>query len=172
MPAGTLTSVEAYLNSSYQPDREFIDGSVLERCLGERDHSELQVEFIVYLARLRRKLGIHIYPEQRVQISATRFRVPDVCVVVGPKPAELIFTEPPFICIEILSKDDRLGEMQKRIDDYLAFGVAYCWVVDPRERRAWVHTSEGCREPDDGVLRTQSPEIIVPLADIFEQLTD
>ena len=32
MPAGTLTSVEEYLNSSYHPDREFIDGSILERC--------------------------------------------------------------------------------------------------------------------------------------------
>ena len=172
MPAGTLTSVEAYLNSSYHPDREFIDGSILERCFGERDHSELQAEFIVYLARLRRKLGIHIYPEQRVQISATRFRVPDVCVVVGPRPAELIFTEPPFICIEILSKDDRLAEMQRRIDDYLAFGVAYCWVVDPRERKAWAHTSEGCHEADDGLLRTQNPEIIVPLSALFEQLMD
>ncbi len=44
MPAGTLTSVKEYLDSSYHPDREFIDGSVLERCLGERDHSELQAE--------------------------------------------------------------------------------------------------------------------------------
>ena len=168
MAAGTLTSVEEYLRSSYHPDREFIDGAMLERSLGERDHSELQAEFIVYLARLRHKLGIHVDPEQRVQVSSTRFRVPDVCVVAGSKPTEQIFTKPPFICIEILSKDDRMAEMQQRIDDYLRFGVPYCWVVDPRERRAWVHASEGCREVADRVLRTQSPEIVVPLAALFD----
>ena len=172
MPAGTLTSVEEYLNSSYHPDREFIDGAILDRSLGERDHSELQGEFIVYLARLRQQLGIHVYPEQRVQVSSTRFRVPDVCVVAGPKPAEQIFTKPPFICIEILSKDDRMAEMRQRIDDYLAFGVPYCWVVDPRERKAWVYTSEGCREAADGVLRTENPEIVVPLAAVFDPLMD
>ena len=172
MLAGTLTSVEEYLHSSYRPDREFIDGAVLERSLGERDHSELQGEFIVYLARLRHKLGIHVYPGQRVQVSSTRFRVPDVCVVVGPKPSEQIFTRPPFICIEILSRGDRMAEMQQRIDDYIEFGVAYCWVVDPRERRAWIHTSEGCREAADSVLGTQNPEIVVPLADIFGELMD
>jgi Uma2 family endonuclease len=172
MRAGTLISVGEYLHSSYHPDREFIDGSILERCLGERDHSELQGEFIVYLARLRRKLGIHAYPEQRVQVSATRFRVPDVCIVVGLKPTEQIFTKPPFVCIEILSKDDRLSEMQQRIDDYLRFGVPYCWVVDPREHRAWVYTSEGCREVADGLLRTENPEIVVPLAEVFDPSTE
>lgn len=51
-------------------------------------------------------------PEQR---APTRFRVPDVCVVKG-EPAEQIFHTPPFICIEVLSKDDRLIEMLERVE--------------------------------------------------------
>jgi len=51
-----------------------------------------------------------------------------------------IFTEPPFLCIEILSPSDRLTEMQDRIDDYLSFGARYVWVIDPQTRRAYIST--------------------------------
>ncbi len=49
--------------------------------------------------------------EQRVQVSPTRFRIPDVCVVLG-KPDRQIFRTPPFLCIEILSQDDRMTRMK------------------------------------------------------------
>jgi Uma2 family endonuclease len=105
-----------------------------------------------------------------VQVKPTRFCVPDLCVVAGPEPEEEIFTQPPFICIEILSKDDRLGELLDKISDYLAFGVRYVWVLDPIRRRAWVHSTSGNHEITDGVLRTEGPEIAVPLAEIFAAL--
>jgi len=44
MATGTLVSVEEYLNTSYSPDCDYVDGEVLERNLGEREHSELQTE--------------------------------------------------------------------------------------------------------------------------------
>ena len=170
MQPGTLVSVEDYLNTSYRPDCDYIDGVVLERNVGERDHSELQGEILAYLHARRKEWNIWVYPEQRVQISATRFRVPDICVVLGARPAELIFRTPPFLCIEILSKDDRMGEMQERIDDYLKFGVAFVWVVDPRIRKGYIYNSDGSRQAKDGVLKTSRPEIAVPLDDIFRAL--
>jgi hypothetical protein len=33
-----------------------------------------------------------------------------------------------------------------------------------------VYTSEGMHEPKDGVLRTENPEIVVPLAEVFASL--
>jgi Uma2 family endonuclease len=105
-----------------------------------------------------------------VQVSDARFRIPDVCVVLGTKPAEQILRTPPFVCIEILSKDDRMAYMQEKIDDYLKFGVRYVWVVDPRTRRAWVYTKEGSHEAKDGILRTENPAIELPLPEIFQAL--
>jgi Uma2 family endonuclease len=87
-------------------------------------------------------------------------------VVLDQEPDEQIFTAPPFICIEILSKDDTMTLMQERIDDYLKFGVRYVWVLDPRTRRAYSFTREGTWEAD-GILRTSEPEIAVPLEEIF-----
>jgi Uma2 family endonuclease len=166
MERSTLVPVEEYLTTTYRPDREYVDGTLVERNVGERVHSEVQMALSAYLFNRREELSIHVFPEQRVQVKATRFRVPDVCVVAGQKPSEQILTSPPFLCVEILSKDDRMSEMQERIDDYLTFGVRYVWILDPRTKRAYVHTLAGSHEVKE-TLRTESPEITVPLAELF-----
>jgi Uma2 family endonuclease len=172
MRAPVLVPLEEYLRTAYHPDCDYVDGEVLERNVGERDHSKLQREFILYLGTRAKKWGIHVFPEQRVQVSERRFRIPDVCVVAGAEPDEQIFREPPFICIEILSKDDSLRSVQNRIDDYLKFGVPHIWVVDPFDRRAWTYNLEGSREVKDGVLRTKNPAIEVLLAELFAGLDE
>src|SRR5580704_993255 len=119
MAARTLISVEEYLRTTYRPDCDYVDGEVIERNLGENDHSDLQSELVHYFRNRRRESKTHAYVEQRVQVAKTRFRVPDVCVYVGEKPREQIFRTPPFICIEVLSPEDRTSSFQQRIDDYL-----------------------------------------------------
>src|SRR3990172_763719 len=168
MERSTLVPVEEYLSKSFRPDREYVDGELLERNVGEKDHSKLQMVLSAYLYSRRDELGIHVFPEQRVQVKPTRFRVPDICVVTGEEPQEQIFTTPPFLCVEILSKDDRMSEMQERINDYLSFGVRYVWVIDPRTKQAYVHTSEASHEVKDA-LRTENPEIVVPLDELFRK---
>ena len=167
MQTATLPSVSEYLSTSYSPDCDYVDGVILERNLGEKDHSRLQIVLGSFLVIREKQWGIRAFTEQRVQVSPTRFRVPDICVVAGPEPDEQIFTQPPFLCVEILSKDDTMTRMQEKIDDYLKFGVRHVWVVDPRTRRAYSFTSDGMREARDGVLRAHNPEIAVSLAEIF-----
>ncbi|HLG99070.1 MAG TPA: Uma2 family endonuclease [Bryobacteraceae bacterium] len=97
----------------------------------------------------------------------TRFLVPDICVVKAPPPHEQIFTTPPHVCIEILSRDDTMQDMQQRIDDYLNFGVPYIWIVNPRNRKGYVVTSTGMIEAKSGVLEARDPDIAVPLSELF-----
>ena len=70
----------------------------------------------------------------RVQVSSTRFRIPDICVLVGDFPTEQIFRTPPFLAIEVLSKKDRKRDVLEKVEDYLRFGVPYVWVINPRTR--------------------------------------
>ena len=72
--------------------------------------------------------------------------------------------------MEVLSKDDSLIGTQRRIDDYLNFGVGYVWVFDPFDRRAWTYNIGGSREVMDGVLRTENPSIEISLPEVFAGL--
>jgi Uma2 family endonuclease len=165
-----LASVEEYLHTSYRPDCDYVDGEIVERNVGEKGHGKCQGHIYAWFLGRSAKLKIYLFIEQRLQVGPTRFQVPDVCVVLGREPAEQIFHAPPFIVIEILSPTDRIRTMQKRVDDYLKFGVPYVWVIDPQERRAFLHTREGSVESKDLILRTENPEIILPLAEIFSAL--
>jgi Uma2 family endonuclease len=167
MAAGTIIPVAEYLNTSYDPDREYVNGVLLERNVGEREHSRLQALLSAYLVTREKQWGIHTYTEQRIQVRPTQFRIPDLCAVLGPEPEERVFREPPFLCIEILSREDRVVDMQEKIRDYLNFGVRYVWVINPLTLQADVHTPEGSREVKDGVPRTENPDITVPLASLF-----
>ena len=167
-PLPTLVSVEEYLRTSFSDgDREYIDGTIVERNLGDRDHSRAQGELIYIFRVLRATHKTYAFPEQRVQVKPTRFRVPDVCVYLGREPEEQVFRTPPFLAIEILSKDDRPGDVQEKVRDYLEFGTAFVWVIDPQARSAHVFTRAGVSEVADGILRTAEPAIEIPLADVL-----
>jgi Uma2 family endonuclease len=167
MKTDELMSVWEYLHTSYDPDCDYVDGVVVERNVGERDHAELQRALIVYFHSRRKEWRTHVFPEQRVQVSATRFRVPDVCVVLGDRPDEQIFTRPPFICVEILSPEDRFSTTLERCNDYLNMGVPYVWILDPKDRRAWRCVPGHTQEVTE--LRTENPEIVVPMEALFEE---
>ena len=166
MQTEELISVREYLTTSYRPDCDYVDGVVVERNLGEYEHARPQVKIAGYFLNREREWQAQVLTELRVRVSATRFRVPDVCVVLGLEPQEPVLSKPPFICIEILSPEDRLSKMQHRVGDYLAMGVPYVWIIDPATRKAWRCTSTGLTEVPE--LRTDSPEMAVPLNALFE----
>jgi Uma2 family endonuclease len=138
--------------------------------VGEREHSFIQRQLIIAFYRVEAQLGISTWPEVRLQVSPTRFRVPDLCVYRGPGPRDSVFRQPPFLCIEILSAEDRMSRMEAKLDDYFAFGVDYIWVIDPARRAASIHTAAGSHPVRDASLRTANPEIVILLEDILPAL--
>ncbi|HXF27970.1 MAG TPA: Uma2 family endonuclease [Bryobacteraceae bacterium] len=112
--------------------------------------------------------GIRVVTEQRVQVSPTRFRISDICATLASDPIRPILTQAPFLCIEILSKDDTVSQLNERIADYFRMGVRYVWVIDPLMQRAFLYTKGQMREVLDGRLRTSDPEIIVPLDEVLK----
>ena len=167
MAAVKQISVAEYLATSYRPDCDYIDGHIEERNLGEWDHANLQSAVVTYLRNRSKQWGIKAVVEQRVQVSATRYRIPDVCVILGQP--EKILRNPPFLCIEILSPEDRMTRVRDRVKDFLDMGVPYVWVLDPQTRTAYCATAaEGLREIRSGILITENPALEVPLSELFE----
>jgi hypothetical protein len=93
--------VDEYLNTSYRPDCDYLEGELLERNVGEYDHSRLQISLASYLRAREKQFGILALTEQRVQVNANRFRVPDITVLLGPPPAGQIVAEPPFLRVPL-----------------------------------------------------------------------
>lgn len=76
----------------------------LERNVGLYDHSRLQSAAGGYFFQHRGESGIEVLFAQRVQVSPTRFRLPNVCVIFAECQPKQIFRKPPLICIEIPRK--------------------------------------------------------------------
>jgi len=171
MAASTAISIEEYLRTVYRPDRDYVDGEVIERNVGEFDHSTIQRVLIRRLCELEKSLSIRVLPELRMRVSATRFRIPDVCVMLKSQRRESVLTQPPFLCIEVLSPEDRMSRFIQRVKEYLAFGVTYVWVIDAETRTAYAYTKDESHEVRDR-LTTESPSISISLAELFAEFDE
>jgi Uma2 family endonuclease len=164
----TLIPVEEYLRTVYRPDCDYIDGEVQERNMGEKPHARLQGFFVRFFARYEEQLGIETLPEQRLQISQRRYRIPDV-MLVSPSD-ELIVRTPPLLCIEILSSKDRMKKVQERVDDYVGIGVRCSWVVDPWTRTAHEAGPDGILHRVEDRLTVPGTQIAIEVQTIFAEL--
>lgn len=170
IPNPVRVSVSEYLATSYRPDCDYVDGEVQERNLGEKEHAVLQRAFTVLFALKKFEWQVEVYPELRVQVTPTRFRILDLTVTKTGMRWERILRAPALLFIEILSPEDTMRRVRERVDDYLRFGTEHIWVVDPDSRRAYVCTHTGFHEPEDGVLAVPDTPIRVVLSELFAEL--
>ena len=160
-------SLEEYLTTTFESDRDFVDGHLEERNWGEWGHGRLQAKIGAYLFSNYEPLGMRATMELRLRVAPDRVRIPDLCLFLTD-PHERVPATPPFLCIEILSPEDRMSRLEVRINDYLAMGVRYAWIIDPETRQAFTATAaEGLREVKTGILLTAFPVVRMPLADVF-----
>lgn len=137
--------VEEYLRTTYHPDREYVDGQLVERNVGEHFHSRLQVLLIGQLASRERQRRYRVFMALRIRTDLTRYRIPDICVVALPHKVSPIL-EKPDLAIEIVSQDDRFCSLLEKVAEYLQSGVANVWIVDPYQRVVFEADSAGVRE--------------------------
>jgi Uma2 family endonuclease len=170
MATATTISVEQYLATTYRPDRDYIDGELRERNVGEYLHGALQAWFGFLFNLNAKSWGIRVSTEQRLRVAPKRIRIPDVCVFEAGGAIDPVPSTPPLISIEILSKDDTLASLEDRIDDYLAFGVPNVWVFDPVQKRAYTCDRDGIHPVREGVVGVPRTAIQLPIAEVFAEI--
>ena len=78
----------------------------------------------------------------------------------------------PELVVEILSPDDRPGQVNDKVREYLAAGVDRIWFVNPRRRSILVYRSAGPVEALEvgDTLRDEEilPGFELPLAELFQ----
>lgn len=144
MATSTQLPVEEYLRMSFEgPDREYLDGEVVERAVGGNKHSNTQVEF-VYKIRGGSAL-LHVRSEIRMRVSTTRYRIADAAIF-SEEPLEEVPSIPPLVVLEIVSRDDRLTEIIEKLADYRTWGVPHVWLADPYSERLHIMAADGLQE--------------------------
>ena len=159
MAAGTLVSVEDYLKYTGKPNCEYIDGVMRPKAMGTKRHGVIQGRLFTLLSRY----GVEAAVELTVRLTPSRYLVPDV--VADPAIEDPYPTRPVMLCVEILSPADHLGEMLAKCEEYHAWGVPYCWVIDPIKQTGWEYHANG--EPFKVESALHAGNLTVNLADLF-----
>jgi Uma2 family endonuclease len=160
--------LEEYLGTSYRPDREYVDGEIRERKVGKYEHARVQALLARWFGNHEQEWGVQVVTEQRVRVSSTRVRIPDVALLtLGPQPDVII--DPPLLIAEILSPDDSYSDTQERAKDYMAMGVGTIWIIDPKTRSG--RMCSGAEWVEASRLEVKLKPFYVNLTDIFSQLT-
>jgi len=135
--ATTKVSLEEYLNTSYRPDVEYIDGELKERNVGELEHARMVKAILRWFDQYETSWQVETLPDVRVQVSAENYRVPDICLRPQASPDVRFITSIPVVVIEVLSPEDSISDYRARIADYRQKGIPGIWVVDPKTRKGW-----------------------------------
>ena len=165
----TLVPVAEYLRTSYRPDCDFLEGVILERNVGEYSHSTVQTNVWNFINTRGAEWGVWVRITLRLNVRSGQYRVPDVMVLDRNSPREEIIAHAPLLCVEVLSPEDRISEMDERVNDYLNMGVGCVWILDPRRGKAFVRTGPTATEVT-GTIRVPGTPIEIPLDDIFAEL--
>ena len=162
-------SLDEYLHTEYEPDCEYVDGALEDRNVGKKRHSKTQSLLSAWLLAKAGEHGYDVLVGQRVKISSSRVRIPDICLVPKDDPDEVV-QQPPALWIEILSPEDRWSRIQTKLAEILRFGVNTVWIIDPYSNKAWIATSKHViAEAEDGKLRCASPQLELDLAEILPE---
>ncbi len=163
-------TLEEYLHTTFRPDVEFVDGVVEERNVGEWEHGGLQGILCFMLMTKESEWGVLVTPELRTQTAPRNFRVPDVSVIDARDKVKRWLTKAPLLCVEVLSPEDRLNAMLKRVKDFHSMGVGQVWIFDPEAEKVWVSTPDGVMEWSGGVLTVPGTKIELDPAMAFAKL--
>ena len=49
------------------------------------------------------------------------------------QPIEQIITHPPLAVFEILSPEDTMHRLKRKLEDYITMGIPEVWVIDPQD---------------------------------------
>lgn len=81
--------------------------------------------------------------EQDIELSGIQMRRPDICYLrceqarQGRQGLEMI----PAFAIEIISTNDQINQMEKKLTEYFKAGVQVVWTINPQEALVSVYTS-------------------------------
>lgn len=172
MAAGNAVSLKDYLSGKYERDMEFVDGAIEERTGFSWNHAMLLSGLCYWFWEHRDEWHVDGFCSYWVMTTATRVRMPDLCVVKRSDPVEKVRVTAPLLCIELLEPEDRPGRAMKRLDEFVAMGTEHIWILDPSDRSAATYTRFGMKPVSGARLEVAGTEIYLDVTAMFALLDE
>ena len=163
MSAMAIVSVEDYLRRTEKPYCEYVEGVLRPKSMPTTLHA--RVQFLLQL--LLDRQGVEALGEVHVRLSPTKYLIPDV--IAAPEIQSPYPTEPVLLCVEILSPEDRVGAMLAKCQEYHAWGVPFCWVIDPEKQTGWQYHAGSDPERVERDSTLVAGQLSVPLEELFSE---
>jgi Uma2 family endonuclease len=159
---------------------ELVDGDIIMSPT-RWEHSDICAELIMLLrAHVKKyKLGTVPVSEMGYRMREGNIRCPDASFIakerlVGLKrPPRTFFNGAPDLAVEVLSPEDTMEEVHKKLVEYFDNGTRLAWVVNPDEQTVFVyHSPESAKElTGNDVLDGEDmlPDFTLPVSQLFEE---
>ena len=176
-----ITTAEQLWKATNLGRCELVRGELIQMVPTGGDHGEFEGNIGLELKAFvrKRKLGKVYFGEVGFWLSRNpdTVRGADVAFIcnerVPPRGKRGFIEIPPDLVIEILSPDDRPGEVLTNVSDWLDGGCRVAWVADPDREAVFVYRS-GCSP--QRLISTDTltePDLLagfsLPVADIFAE---
>jgi Uma2 family endonuclease len=179
-----LMTAEQFFDWTQRPENqgrqyELVRGKVMEMSRPGERHCVVcgNVGWVLnnYIRQRRRGRVLTNDPGIVVARDPDTVRGPDVLLFDDHKPYDEL--NPKFaegvakLAVEVLSPNDRVGKVTKRVGEYLAAGIALVWIVDPEARDVTVYRAGQTSEVFEGDETLTGfdvlPGLTCRLADVF-----
>jgi Uma2 family endonuclease len=183
-PAPGTATEQDVLKIQARTDRlcELVEGVLVEKTMGVRESGLAMMLgwFLIDFVE-KKDLGMVTGPDGTLRLLPGLVRIPDVAFISWDRlpqrtyPDEPIPDLAPDLAVEVLSKDNTRGEMQRKLKEYFLAGTRLVWYVDPVKRTVRVYTA-----PDQSTLLHQGesldggevlPGFTLPLERLFARLS-
>lgn len=152
MATPDLMTADDLLALNLQDKRtELVRGQLVVREPAGFRHGVVAMELAAQLAGFAKAhaLGVVVAAETGFKLSSNpdTVRAPDVGFISAarvPSPLPRGYANiAPDLAVEVLSPDDRAGEVLAKVSDWLSAGSRLVWVIDPDRRLARVYRADG-----------------------------
>lgn len=181
-PPGTATEADVVRYHEGEPKRlfELVDGVLLEKTVGSRE-SFLAASIIgaLFIFLKQRNLGILTCPDGMYRMLAKNVRMPDVAFTPWANlpgrrmPKSAVWGVIPGLAVEVLSEDNTVQEMERKVREYQSLGIAVIWIIDPESETAKIHFLDGTMtsltSAEQLTAASVLPGFALSLADLFAE---
>ena len=157
---------------------ELVEGVLLEKTMGQKE-----AMLALFIGRMigefadTHDLGIVLGADGMYRLKLGLIRIPDVSFIPWSRlpgeevPNEEIGDVIPTLAVEVLSRSNTVGEIDRKIEEYFASGVKIVWIVNPRKETVRVYTSATTYKLSDGVCILEGGKLLpgfrLPLKRLF-----